>query len=43
MRLAISEKLSQDERSIQAQRNASDGISLIQVAEGGLAEVRIYL
>lgn len=38
--LAISEKLRAKTRGlVQAQRNASDGISLIQVAEGGLAEV----
>jgi flagellin len=38
--LAISEKLKADIRgSQQASRNAGDGISLIQVAEGGLNEV----
>lgn len=38
--LAISEKLKANIRgSRQAQRNASDGISLVQVAEGGLNEV----
>ncbi|NRA65019.1 MAG: flagellin FliC [Pseudobacteriovorax sp.] len=42
--LAISEKLRAKTRGlIQAQRNASDGISLIQVAEGGLAEVQNIL
>ncbi len=39
--LAISEKLRAKTRGlIQAQRNASDGVSLIQVAEGGLNEVQ---
>lgn len=38
--LAISEKLKANIRSIrQAQRNADDGISLIQTAEGGLQEI----
>lgn len=38
--LAISEKLKSDIRSMkQATRNANDGISLIQVAEGGMTEV----
>lgn len=38
--LAISEKLKAQIRSIrQAKRNADDGISLIQTAEGGLSEV----
>jgi flagellin len=38
--LAISEKLKSQIRSIrQAKRNADDGISLIQTAEGGLSEV----
>lgn len=38
--LAISEKLKADIRSMkQASRNANDGISLIQVAEGGMTEV----
>jgi len=38
--LAISEKLKADIRSINmARRNASDGVSLIQTAEGGLNEV----
>jgi flagellin len=38
--LAISEKLKGSMRSInQAKRNASDGVSLIQTAEGGLNEV----
>ncbi len=38
--LAISEKLkSQIRGSKQAERNASDGISMIQVAEGGLQEI----
>ncbi len=38
--LAISEKLKAQVRSLnQAQRNANDGISMIQTAEGGLNEV----
>ncbi len=38
--LAISENLKAEIRSIrQAKRNADDGISLIQTAEGGLSEV----
>lgn len=38
--LSISERLRGQIRSqVQAQRNANDGISLIQVAEGGLSEV----
>ncbi len=38
--LAISEKLKANIRSlVQARRNANDGISLIQTAEGGLTEV----
>ena len=38
--LAISEKLKGSIRSIQqANRNANDGISLIQTAEGGINEV----
>lgn len=38
--LAISEKLKADIRgSRQAQRNAGDGVSMVQVAEGGLNEV----
>lgn len=38
--LAISEKLKANIRSIrQANRNANDGISLIQVAEGGMNEI----
>ncbi|NQZ20176.1 MAG: flagellin FliC, partial [Bdellovibrionales bacterium] len=38
--LAISEKLRGDVRSLaQAQRNAIDGISLLQVAEGSLEEI----
>ena len=38
--LAISEKLRAEVRGLnQAQRNASDGVSMIQVAEGGLLEV----
>lgn len=42
--LAISEKLRAKTRGlVQAQRNASDGISLIQVAEGGLQEVQNIL
>lgn len=42
--LAISEKLRAKTRGlVQAQRNASDGISLVQVAEGGLEEVQNIL
>ncbi len=42
--LAISEKLRAKVRGMtQAQRNASDGVSLIQVAEGGLNEVQNIL
>ncbi len=42
--LAISEKLRAKIKGlVQAQRNASDGISLIQVAEGGLNEVQNIL
>lgn len=42
--LAISEKLRAKTRGlIQAQRNASDGVSLIQVAEGGLSEIQNIL
>lgn len=42
--LAISEKLRAKTRGlIQAQRNASDGISLVQVAEGGLGEIQNIL
>lgn len=38
--LAISEKLKSEIRSLrQASRNASDGISLVQVAEGGMSEI----
>lgn len=38
--LAISEKLKADIRSLrQAGRNANDGVSLIQVAEGGMNEI----
>lgn len=38
--LAISENLRSDIRSLnQAQRNANDGVSLLQVAEGGLQEI----
>ncbi len=38
--LAISEKFKAEIRSVrQASRNAQDGISLVQVAEGGLSEV----
>src|SRR3954469_24741407 len=38
--LAISEKLKAQIRSIrQATRNSSDGVSLIQVAEGGMNEI----
>ncbi len=42
--LAISEKLRAKTRGlVQAQRNASDGISLVQVAEGGLNEIQNIL
>lgn len=42
--LAISEKLKSNIRSLnQANRNANDGISMIQVAEGGLNEVQNIL
>ncbi|MBC7661472.1 MAG: flagellin FliC [Chitinophagaceae bacterium] len=42
--MAISEKLRAKTRGlVQAQRNASDGISLVQVAEGGLEEVQNIL
>ncbi|MCB9227985.1 MAG: flagellin FliC [Deltaproteobacteria bacterium] len=42
--LAISEKLRAKVRGLsQAQRNASDGVSLIQVAEGGLNEIQNIL
>lgn len=42
--LAISEKLRSNLRSMkQAERNANDGISLIQVAEGGLNEINNML
>ncbi len=42
--LAISEKLKADIRSTgQAERNANDGVSMIQVAEGGLNEVSSIL
>ncbi len=42
--LAISEKLRGKVKGLmQAQRNASDGISLIQVAEGGLNEIQNIL
>lgn len=42
--LAISEKLKAQIRSIvQAERNANDGISLIQTAEGGLNEISSIL
>src|SRR5690348_9829936 len=38
--LAISEKLKAEIRSLrQANRNANDGVSLIQVAEGGMNEI----
>lgn len=38
--LAISERLKSGVRSIrQANRNANDGVSLVQVAEGGLSEI----
>src|SRR5688572_33161951 len=42
--LAISEKLrAKVSGLVQAQRNASDGISLVQVAEGGLNEIQNIL
>ena len=42
--MAISEKLKANVRSLkQANRNANDGISMIQVAEGGLNEVQNIL
>lgn len=42
--LAISEKLKAQVRGLkQAERNANDGISLVQVAEGGLNEVSAML
>jgi len=42
--LAISEKLKANIRSLnQANRNANDGVSMIQVAEGGLNEVQNIL
>ena len=42
--LAISEKLKAEIRSTQqASRNANDGISFVQVAEGGLNEVQVML
>ena len=42
--LAVSEKLKNQVRGLnQAQRNAQDGISLIQTAEGGLAETHNIL
>ena len=42
--LAISEKLKADIRSAnQANRNANDGISMIQIAEGGLNEISSIL
>jgi flagellin len=42
--LAISEKLRGKIRGlVQAQRNASDGVSLVQVAEGGLNEIQNIL
>src|SRR3954470_18789036 len=38
--LAISEKLKSEIRSMrQASRNANDGVSLVQVAEGGMNEI----
>lgn len=38
--LAIAEGINSDVRALaQAQRNANDGVSLLQVAEGGLAEI----
>lgn len=42
--LSISESLSANIRSLdQAKRNANDGVSLLQVAEGGMAEVSTIL
>src|ERR1700733_750249 len=42
--LAISEKLKAEIRSMrQANRNANDGISMIQTAEGGLSEIQNIL
>jgi flagellin len=42
--MAVSEKLKNQVRGLnQAQRNAQDGISLIQTAEGGLAETHSIL
>ncbi|NBX46704.1 MAG: hypothetical protein EBT22_05740, partial [Chloroflexi bacterium] len=42
--MAVSEKLKNQVRGLnQAQRNAQDGISLIQTAEGGLAETHSLL
>src|SRR5688500_368227 len=42
--LAISERLRAKTRGlIQAQRNSSDGVSLVQVAEGGLQEIHNIL
>lgn len=42
--LAISEKLrAKTQGLIQAQRNANDGVSLLQVAEGGLQEIQNIL
>ena len=42
--LALSERLRAKTRGlIQAERNASDGLSLIQVAEGGLSEIQDML
>ncbi|MBI3555851.1 MAG: flagellin FliC, partial [Deltaproteobacteria bacterium] len=42
--LAISEKLKAEIRSMrQANRNANDGISLVQTAEGGLNEIQNIL
>lgn len=42
--LAIAEKLrAKTQGLIQAQRNASDGVSLVQVAEGGLNEIQNIL
>jgi flagellin len=42
--MAISEKLKAEVRSLrQADRNANDGISMVQVAEGGLNETQNIL
>lgn len=42
--MAVSERLKNQVRGLnQAQRNAQDGISLIQTAEGGLSEIHLLL